>query len=76
MIENLIFWVYLLILDFPVESLKANKNWKDHSFYSTVSLKKPHSFYKPQPTQRYKKYTPATQPKTLLNLQIFKQICF
>ena len=38
---------------------------KCHSFYNTVSLKKPHSFfYEPQLTQHYKKYTPATQLKT------------
>ena len=39
----------LFISDFLAESLKANKtSKKDHSFYNTVSLKKPHSFYEPQ----------------------------
>ena len=41
----------LFISDFLAESLKANKtSKKDHSFYNTVSLKKPHSFYEPQLT--------------------------
>ena len=39
------------ISDFLAERLKANKtSKKDHSFYNTVSLKKPHSFDKPQLT--------------------------
>ena len=39
----------LFISDFLAESLKANKtSKKDHSFYNTISLKKPHSFYEPQ----------------------------
>ena len=39
------------ISDFLVERLNANKtSKKDHSFYNTVSLKKPHSFYEPQLT--------------------------
>ena len=52
MIKNLIFGVYLLISDFLVESLKTKKKTskKDHSFYNTVSLKKPILH-------------PATQPK-------------
>ena len=45
-------------------------------FHNTILLRKPRSFYEPQLTQHYKKYTPATQPKTLLNLQIFQQLCF
>ena len=33
------------VSDFVAESLKANKtSKKDHSFYNTVSLKKPHDF--------------------------------
>ena len=65
MIKNLIFGVYLLVSDFSGQSLKPSKtSKKDHSFYNTVSLKMPHSFYKPQLTQHYKKYTPATLPKT------------
>ena len=54
MIKNFLFEVYLLISDFLVESLKANGNQqKSHSFYNTVSLEKPHSFYEPQLTQHY-----------------------
>ena len=33
------------------------------------------SSYKPHLTQHYKKYTPATQLKTLLTLQIFQKTC-
>ena len=36
---------FFLISDLPAESLKA-KN--DHSFYNTVLLRKPHSFYEPR----------------------------
>ena len=36
-----------LFSDLLGESLKAKK---DHSFYNTVLLKKPHSFYEPQLT--------------------------
>ena len=62
MIQNLIFGVCLLILDFLVESLKAKKtSKKDDSFYNTVSFKKS------QLTQHCQKYTPVT-PKTLLTL--------
>ena len=43
---------------------------KDHLFYNTVSLIKPHSFYEPQLTLPY---DPTTQPKTFLTLQIFQQ---
>ena len=52
MIKNHILGIYLLISDFLVECLKANKISKtDHSFYDTVLLKKPHSFFEPQLTQ-------------------------
>ena len=45
----------LFISDFLAESLKANKtSKKDHPFYNTVSLKKPHLFYEPQFTWRSK----------------------
>ena len=65
---------FLLISDFLAESFKANKNYqKDHSFYNVISLIKPHLFFKPQFNQHCKKYTAATQPKTLLILQIFQQ---
>ena len=49
---------------------------KDYSFYKIVSLNKPHSFDEPQLTQHCKKYNPATEPKTLLTLQIFPQTFF
>ena len=41
MIKKLIFGADILISDFLVESLKANKNYQknDHSFYNVVSLK-------------------------------------
>ena len=39
-----------------------------------VSLKKPHSFYEPQLTQHYKKYTPATLSKTFSSLLSKKNI--
>ena len=43
--------IVFFISDFLAKSLKANKtSKKDHSFYNTVSLKKPHSFYEPQLT--------------------------
>ena len=64
MIKNLTFEVYLLISDFLVRSLKVNKTYQEnYSFYNTVSLKTPHSFYKPQHTQHYKKHAPVTQQK-------------
>ena len=63
MIQNITFGVYLLISDFLVERLKANKNYqKDHLFYNTVSLKKNPSFYNPQLSQ----FILATQPKNSL----------
>ena len=38
------------VSDFVAESLKANKtSKKDHSFYNTVLLKKPHAFYSYEP---------------------------
>ena len=48
---------------------------KDHSFYNTVSLKTPHSFYEHQLTWRLKEYSPKTLPKIFLTLQIFQQTC-
>ena len=63
--------------EFLAESLKAKKiSKKDHSVYNRVSLKKSHSLYEPQFTEHRKKYTLATQAKTLLTLQIFQQTCF
>ena len=82
--ENLICGVYLLVLDFQSQQKVAKKSL---SFYNTVSLKKPHSFYERQQwvnikinvnirTSTLKKDTPVTQPKTLITLQIFQQTCF
>ena len=77
MIQNLISRVYLLILDFLAEVSKSAKTRrKVHSFYNTISLKKPHLLYEPQLTQHFKKYTFATRPKSLLALKIFQQTCF
>ena len=49
---------------------------KDHSFFNTASLKKPHVFYEPQLTWHWKEYAPKIQPKTCFTLQIFQQTCF
>ena len=50
--------------------LKVNKtSKKDNSFYNTLSLEKPHSFYEPQLTRHCRKYTPAIQPKTCFLLE-------
>ena len=54
-------------------SSKKSQNQQDHSFYNTVSLKKPHSFYEPQLTHHCKKYTPAAHPKNLIHVTIFHQ---
>ena len=65
-------WSLSLISDFPEESLKAKKtSKKDLLFYNADLLQKLHSLYKLQLIQYCKKYAPATQPKTLLTLQIF-----
>ena len=42
---------FFLISDFLAESLKVKSKTseKDHTFYNTVSLKKPHSYDEPQP---------------------------
>ena len=41
---------FFIISYFLAESLKPTKaSEKDHSFYDTVSLKNPSSFYEPQP---------------------------
>ena len=77
MIQNLIFGVYLLILDFLAGVLKSAKtSRKVHSFYNTVSFKKPNLLHEPQLTQHFKKYTFGTRPKTLLALKIFQQAYF
>ena len=73
MIQDLLFGVSLLVSDFLPEVSKPTKTSKqDHSFYNTVSTKKPRSFYEPQ---LCKKETHETQPITLLTLQILHQIC-
>ena len=60
-----------------ISSLSFTKtSKKDHSFRNKVSFKKPRSFYEPRFTQHYKKYTPATQAKSLLTLQILQQKYF
>ena len=65
MIKNLKFGVYLLISDFLVESLKANKNKEKRSLILQYSFaQNSHSFYEPQLTQHYKKYISAGQPTT------------
>ena len=53
-------------------SKSAKTSTQVHSFYTSVSLKKPHSLYELQLSQHYKIYTLATQSKTSLTLQIFK----
>ena len=63
---------FFLTSDFLAESLNATKiNEENHLSYSTISLKKPHSFYQPQLTRHWKINAPATQP--FLTLQIFQQ---
>ena len=46
-----------------------------HLFYITVLLKKLLSFYEPQCTQHYQKYTLATQPKSGFLVGVRKNIC-
>ena len=48
----------------------AKSNGKDHSYYNTVSLKKPHSYYEAQLTWHWKQYAPAMQSKSFLILKI------
>ena len=62
--------VYLLILYFLVESQSQQKLTTKITHF-TIQLRSKTSIYTPHLTQHYKKYTPATQPKTLLTLQIF-----
>ena len=65
---------FFLISKFLAESLRNNKtSKKDHTFYNTVSLKKPQPFL----THLIMKIICLrTQPKTFLALQIFQQTCF
>ena len=78
MIQNLVFVVYLLISDSLVESIKANKNWEKRSLILQYSFAQKASLILRTltPSKHYKKYTPATQSKTLLTLQIFQETCF
>ena len=67
---------FFLIFTFP-RNLQAKKtSEKDHSFYNTVSLKKPHLLHETQLTWHWNWYAPATQPKTFLTLQIFQHTYF
>ena len=76
MIQNLIFRVYLLISDY-LESLKANNSKQKRSLILQFSFaQKIHSFYEAKLIQHYEKFTPATQPKTFLTLQMFQQPSF
>ena len=62
------YWSYLSVSD-----LLVTRSQQGHSFYNTAWPKKPHSFFEPQLTQHYKKYTSSTQPKSVLTLQIIHQ---
>ena len=65
MIKNFIFGDYLLISNFPVESLKANKNQQKRSLILQYSFtQKLCSFFEPQLSQYSGKYSATTQPKT------------
>ena len=68
MIKNLIFGIYLIILDFLVKSLKAetrtNKKKITH-FTEPFRSKKTHSFYEPQLTQLTKHVSGWCQKKHL-----------
>ena len=59
-----LFFNFQILYQKVSEPTKTSK--KDHSFYNTVSLKVPHSFYEPQLTSHWKWYAPATQPKSFL----------
>ena len=61
MIQNLIFGVYYLRFSGRKSQSQQKLTKKDHSFYNTVSLKKPHSFYEPKLIQHCKKHSPATR---------------
>ena len=63
--------VFFLISDFLAKVSKPTKaSKKDHTFYNTVPLKKPHSFYEPQIASHWKQYPPAAPPKNFLTLKI------
>lgn len=80
MSKNLIFEVYLFLsisFGFSIESLKGKKKLANKITHFTIQISlKTLPFYEPQFTQHCKKYAPATQPKTLITLQIFKQTYF
>ena len=74
--QNLLFGVYLLISYFQAEYLKINKNEQKGSLILQYSFtQKTRSLYKTQLAQHCKKYTPVTQPKNLLILQILLHTC-
>ena len=71
----------LLISDFHVESLKANKtSKKDRSIYNTISVKKPHLFFElllivlPQHSQ--KPYFIYTARKMKFSIEDFFSKCY
>ena len=78
MIQNLVFVVYLLISDSLVESIKANKNWEKRSLILQYSFAQKASLILRTltPSKHYKKYTPTTQPKTLLTYKFSKKHVF
>ena len=53
------------------DSKPTKTSTQDHSIYTSVSLKKPDSFYEPQLSQQNKIYTPATKSKTSVTLLTF-----
>ena len=59
-----------LISDFLTVSKPTKTSEKDNSFYNTVSLKKPHSFYWSQLTWHWQQIAPATA-KTLSDFTNF-----
>ena len=72
----MIFGVYLIISDYLVGSHKANKNWQKRSLVLQYTFAQKTSLFLRTSTQHCKKYTSATQPKTLLTLQFFQQTYF
>ena len=65
MIQNVIFGA-CNFLSFLAESLKQKQNYSKRSLNLQYSFTQKTLYYEPQLTQHCKKYTPATQPETLL----------
>ena len=68
-------WFWSFFINFRFSGRKSQSQQKltiqfTIHFYNTVSPKKLHSFYESQLTQHFKKYTPVTQPKTELTVEI------